>query len=445
METTDITILGGGWAGLLCAYFINKMSPKLNILILEKDEKSKGGLLNSEEINGYIFDTAGPHILFSKNTETLTSIVDILGDNVQVIERKSFVLFEGTKVPYPFENGIFVLPAELRFQIGLELVNSLIRLNSDKNWRPTNFNDWIYGFFGNFIGEKYLEPYNRKIWKTDPKEMDADWVFQPGRVPLPILDDILRSVAGLKSIGYKEQQHFFYPKEGGILSLYLSLREKVISQGVQIRNGVEVKSLQKIKLGWSVNSKFNSSVIISTLPQIQLPNILKFSRDEANLFSQLRYNRVIVIGFIINSNAPDEQVLYVPDKNIIFHRITWMSNLTGKHEPGRSNLIAEITVPMDEKIDCNEIYSETVCGLTKIGIIKSTDDIIFSKCWVNEFGYPIYSLNHNAYRNTINETLKQIGIYSVGRWGSWHYWNTDKVYDAAKKLAAEVIPELEKH
>ncbi|MEM3503188.1 MAG: NAD(P)-binding protein [Nitrososphaeria archaeon] len=174
VENPDFTILGGGWAGLLCAYELNQKFPNANIMVLEasKDE-NLGGLLRSQVIEGFTFDVGGPHILFSKNKDILMKIVGFLGDNVTRIERNAFVLYQNKYVPYPFENGIYVLDPDSRAKIGTDIIEAMLNNAKNPDWVPVTFKDWIYGFFGKTMGTEYLEPYNRKIWKTDPAEMDA--------------------------------------------------------------------------------------------------------------------------------------------------------------------------------------------------------------------------------------------------------------------------------
>ena len=110
MKSVDFLILGGGWTGLLVAKELASKFQSASIAVLEaSSENNLGGLLKSEYIKGFTFDTGGPHILFSKNKEILSKISDILGKNVRQFERKAVVYYENKYVPYPFENGIYTL------------------------------------------------------------------------------------------------------------------------------------------------------------------------------------------------------------------------------------------------------------------------------------------------------------------------------------------------
>ncbi len=101
-----IGVLGGGVSGLSLVANLKKPAE-----VLEKDAVC-GGLCSSVIEDGYTFDAAGPHILFSKNKEVLDYMVGVLGDNVDKKRRENKIWFKGHLVKYPFENGLSDLPKE---------------------------------------------------------------------------------------------------------------------------------------------------------------------------------------------------------------------------------------------------------------------------------------------------------------------------------------------
>ena len=424
---------------MLLGYELANKFPKASITILEaSSDNDLGGLLKSENVQGFLFDTGGPHILFSRNKVILRKIVGFLDDNVREIERNAYIYYEDKYVPYPFENGIYILDPKLRKEIGRDIIASMLKNARDPNWSPTTFKDWIYGFFGNTMGSSYLEPYNRKIWKKDPNEMEASWVFSPGRLPFPSLDDIVSSIAGIQSVGYKEQQFFFYPKTGGIKALYDSLLKKVKVAGVEFIPKYRVTKVVKEKEYFLINDDLHTRKVINTLPLTILPDILDAPLEVSESARNFIYNRDVVVGVALNKPSPKEHVLYVPSERIVFHRLTWMSNLAGTPNPGQSNLIAETTVPAKASLDLRQVTASTIDGLIKMNIIGSRSDVLFSKTWLNEYGYPIYDMKHIESRKKLFNYLDTLGIYSVGRWGSWHYWNTDKVYEAVLEIVNRI-------
>ncbi len=440
MKMVKYGILGSGWAGLLMAHALKSNFPSFEVEILEKAKSNElGGLLKSVTLDGFTYDTGGPHILFSRNKETLESIINILGKEYKVMQRKNFIHFEGKLIPYPFENGIYRLSDQDRATIGLGIVENLIRLKKESYWVPKTFYDWIYGIFGCEMGSRYLEPYNNKIWKRNLKQIDADWVFTPGRLPLPELRDIIYSISGISTVGYKEQANFYYPKIGGIQTLYDSLKKKVLGEGVNIVTDTNIsKVIYSEDKTWLINDQFKYEKIINTLPLNILLGVLEVPEEIHSLAKKLDYNKVIVVGYALKRETPDEITVYVPDTDIIFHRYTWMSNLVSDTPVGMSNLIVEITWPKEQMLDLNFIVEKCTEGLLKLGIIATKDNIIHTMSWVHEFGYPIYNIGHQKVREDIFSYLDSLGIKSVGRWGSWHYWNTDKVYEAVQVILREI-------
>ena len=427
-------ILGGGWTGLL--YGEKELSIYKNgIAIIEKNAKDQiGGLLKSEIIQGCTFDTAGPHILFSKDTTILSKILKILGDNVSKRERNNYVLYDGKFIPYPFENGIYILDPELRVSFIKGMVEQMLFIAKHPDWKPKNFMEWITGFFGEYIAKEYLIPYNKKIWKRPLESIAADWVFTPGRLPFPNIEDIIKAAAGIPTVGYKEQSYFYYPKEGGIQSLYNSLFEKVTSKGLDFLYGENVTKIRKSKDGtYIINEKINTRKIVSTIPLPELLLSLDDSNETKLLANEFDYNSVIVIGVAVSHKTPNQTTVYVPDPKIIFHRYTWMSSLAPCKDSSKSNLIAEITIPKGEQADINKMTLQVIRDLADIGAIRDENSVLFTKAWLNKYGYPIYTINHNEIRNRAFAILNDFGIKSIGRWGSWHYWNIDMIYKEIMK------------
>ena len=111
----DIVILGGGLSGISTAYFLQQAGYSGNITILEK-EKSIGGLCRTIRKDKYAYDI-GPHILFSKDKEMLTLMLEILEES-NYLKRSNQIFYKDRHIQYPFENDLSKLPAnELNYCI----------------------------------------------------------------------------------------------------------------------------------------------------------------------------------------------------------------------------------------------------------------------------------------------------------------------------------------
>jgi len=63
----------------------------------------------------------------------------------------------------------------------------------------------------------------------------------------------------------------------------------------------------------------------------------------------------------------------VPDKRYPFHRYAWISNYGEDMPPGRSALVAEVTVPPKQKVDLEGLKQEVVQGLAELGELREED------------------------------------------------------------------------
>lgn len=420
-----VAVLGCGWSGVMVALRIKNLLPAAEVVCIDRD--FKGGLLRSEMIDGYLFDVGGSHVVFSRDPSVIKGIVS-MGGRWASKDRGAFVFLDGIFVPYPFENGIYILPPEKRARYGI----SLIRAYMQGAKSPRSFKEWILNSFGDEVAHDYLLPYNEKIWKRPLEEMSADWVYIPGRLPIPSLEDIVKAIAGLETKGYVENSVFHYP-DGGIVTQYLSALSKAREIGISLVME-EVSNVRKTSDGFVINSRLRADHVVSTLPLRELPYMLDPLPPEEVLKSanRLDYNSVAVVGVGVRKRALPQHWVYVPDKRIIFHRYAWISNYLPDPPPDRASLITEVTIPPGSKLDPEKIIADTLRGLEELGVVKEGEvDVV--KIWFHKYGYPLYTKTHEQDRRMVEEYLKELKIITFGRWGNWHYWNTDVIYKKASE------------
>lgn len=423
MIEVDVIVLGCGWAGILAAYKLAKYNA--TVLCLEKEQKP-GGLLRSEHYRSFVIDIGGSHVIFSKDDRVLNALIELLEANVVRNARSSFIDLGGKLIPYPIETGLYMLPPEDRFEAVKSFLENM--LSQYRDFEPKNLLEWIYYAFGSWIAKNYLEPYNRKLWKRPLDQVSLDWISIPGRLPLPDWKEVIKAAVGLPSTGYKEQAVFYYPARGGIEALFNSVYEKALSLGVRTLTNVSLQSLKVVNDGVIVNNTFKArKYLINTTP---LPDLVKaFERDDyvAAYLEYFDYNKVVVIAVGVNRPAPPHHWIYVPDERAVFHRYAWTSNYSPNNAPAKRSLaLLEITVQKNENIT-RDLTARALRDFLKLTNLDE-DDIIFVKTYVNEYGYPIHTLKIKEVRGVILKWLKERKIISIGRWGSWTYWNMDRVY-----------------
>lgn len=423
MIEVDVVVIGCGWAGILATYELLKNN--ITVLCIEKSQRP-GGLLRSEITQGFTIDIGGSHIIFSKDAHTLSTMIGLLEGNVVKNVRQSFVKIKNLLVPYPLETGLYVLPPEERFEALRSFLETFI-VSRDGRSEPKTLLEWMYQTFGSWISKNYLEPYNKKLWKRPLNRIDVDWILIPGRLPLPQWEDIIKAAVGMPSVGYKEQALFYYPARGGIEALFAAVYRKVVSSGARILLGEPLKSLKTTTDGVIVNNNVKAKRVINTAPIPELINVLEGDHDLTAYSKYFDHNKVIVIAVAVDKPAPPYHWIYVPDENVIFHRYAWVSNYSPSNAPqGKSLALLEITIPKGDDVPAN-IISSALRGFLKLTDLDEKN-IMFTKMYINEYGYPIHTLHLNNIRDYILGQLKDKKIISVGRWGSWRYWNMDIVY-----------------
>ncbi len=412
-----ICIGGGGLAGLSLAYHLRNSDVEYEIL--EKDEKV-GGLLKSEEHEGFTFDIGGSHILFSKDEGILREMVNLIG-RVVMHRRRTFIHYRDKFIKYPFENGIFSLAPEERYEIVRDFVMNLMK----KKEKPRTLRDFFIYLFGEKIVEKYLGPYNAKIWKRNLEDIVFSW--GEDWIPIPPIDDVLRAAVGIETEGYLHQLRFFYPLEGGIETLARRIAENVKN----IKTNTPIISVKGDSSGVSVNGE-SYDYFVSTIPLPELARIV--GNDAAKLADRLDYNSVTVVGLGVKGNLPDYHWIYIPDRDIIFHRLAIISNYSpNMAPPGRETIIAEISHRDGDVL--KDAIDETIVGIEKLGFKFEVD---VAKMWTNRYAYVITDRNYEKTVGQIRKILRDMRIITLGRHGNWEYLNMDAVWARSVRLAKEI-------
>jgi len=262
-------ILGGGLTGVTLASLLHERGH--DVLVLEGGART-GGLCRSRSGNGFTFDTGGSHIIFSRDEEVLGFMQRALGENRETRTRNTKILYKGTLVKYPFENGLAQLPKEDCFFCLNEYIKAYIRKEKGEAGTPENFREWIYATFGRGIAELYMVPYNEKIWNFPTERMSAHWV--EGRIPMPPVEDVIKSAIGIETEGYTHQSIFSYPAKGGIEALVHALERGLEDR---ILTDFPVRTLMYRNGVWEAGDgrrTVSGDRIVSTIPLQELAGCL---------------------------------------------------------------------------------------------------------------------------------------------------------------------------
>jgi protoporphyrinogen oxidase len=428
MTHHSIGILGGGISGVALASQLGD-----DVEVVEARSRI-GGLCGTIVEDGFTFDAAGPHIMFSKNKEVLGLMVEALGDNVHQRRRENKIWFKGRMVKYPFENDLASLPPQDNFEC---IYGYIVNPRADDV--ASNLAEWSYKTFGAGISEKYFIPYNEKIWNYPATKLGLEFVE---RIPKPPMEDVLKSSIGISTEGYLHQLNFYYPVEGGYESLVHAFAAKVRGE---IRTNWRVASVARDGKRWRVTSvdgeERTYDSLVSTLPIHELMKVWTDAPDDVRaLVGPLRYNSLInvLIGCNEDRGYP-YTALYVPDPDLLFHRLSFPKAFSERCVPaGSSSVMAEITtnagVDGAWEMTDEELIERTINELERTGLVDRST-IVYRKLIRFLYGYPVYDLDYRANVTAMRDAVAATGLHLLGRFAQFDYINSDVCIERAIVLS----------
>jgi len=430
-------ILGGGLTGITLARLLQERGHDL--LVLEREDRP-GGLCRSRTGEGFTFDCGGSHIIFSRDAEVLEFMKRVLGENQETRARNTKVFYRGILVKYPFENGLAQLPREDCFFCLNEYIRAYIRREKGEAGTPANFREWMYATFGKGIAELYLVPYNEKIWNFPTERMSAHWV--EGRVPVPPVEDVIKSALGIETEGYTHQSVFSYPARGGIEALVRALSTGL---GERIVSGFRVRSLRNRNGIWEAGDgcrTLTGDRLISTIPLHELVACLADVPEEVKTaVGNLRYNSVACIQIGIRGSVPPLSWVYIPDRDLsLANRISFPSNYSSHVAPeGCSSILAEVTFndgdPVSRMSD-DELADHVIVSLERMGFLSS-DSVVYRAVDRQKYAYVVYDLDYQRNIRIVRDYFGDRGITLVGRFSQFEYLNMDGCIRKAMECVEE--------
>jgi protoporphyrinogen oxidase len=434
-----LIILGGGLAGISLAYFLQNEPGITAIDILEKENQA-GGLCRSFTHDGRLADI-GPHIFFSKDSETLSFMLNILGDNVNRLRRSNRIIHKGRLVQYPFENDLSRLPREDCERCLREFLD-----NPYRDYEAHNMLQFFLKTFGQGITDLYLRPYNEKIWKFDPSFMDTQMV---DRIPRPPDEDIMRSAAGETIDGYTHQLYFSYPRTGGTAAFINAFIGR-LNEKVKIHTSREATSVRKERkenTTWRVkggDTFFEGDVLVSCIPVNVLAGIYEgIEQAVSRRAENLKYNNIMIaVATVSKDRAGDNFAFMTADKDVIFHRVSKLDFLGDEYgRPETAAYMIEYTYrDGDPRADLSDdaLMEEFRRGLKRVGFVENDGEILSFTVKRFPCAYVIYDLKHKENMKIIRDYFRTENVFLNGRSGNFEYWNMDRVIVESGKAAEKI-------
>jgi protoporphyrinogen oxidase len=414
VDRVPFLIIGAGVSGLS---FANAITPS-RALVLEADDEP-GGYCKTVKRDGFVWDYSG-HFFHFKHPEIESWLrARMPKDEVKTITRRSLVRFAGLDIDFPFQKNIHQLPRQ-------DFIDCLHDLYfRDPKAPQTNFKEMLFARFGRSIAEKFLIPYNEKLYACDLATLDVDAM---GRFfPNASIDDIIRNMKTPDNGGYNAT--FTYPRGGAIEyvhALLSGLPKDAVSLGERL---VKVDLARRVATTNKRTLQYDKLVSSAPLPRLLeacgLPH-------DASAFS---YNRVLVFNLGFDKKGPSNvHWSYFPDPSLSFYRVGFYDNI---FDDERMSLYVEIGLEREGPIDVEATRARVLADLAREKII--TDHRLLA--WHSVVMDPAYvhiTRKSLAEMSRARDALAASGVYSVGRYGGWTYCSIEDNIVETRALAQEL-------
>ena len=403
-------IVGAGVSGLAYAGF-----SKNECLLLEKDAEI-GGYCKTIKWGDFVWDYSG-HFFHFRDTFLEDYICrNMVHDDIRYCEKHTQIFYRQKYMDFPFQKNIHQLDQD-------EFIDCLYDLFTTTGNDYFTFKQMLYAKFGQSIAEKFLIPYNEKLYACDLNRLDVDAM---GRFfPYADKEEIIRNFKKTNNNSYNS--HFTYPR-GGAIEYVKSLASYIGKSNICLNECVKsIDVTEKTIKTDKRELKYDN--LISTMPFPLLMQCCSMEYD-TDIYS---WNKVLVFNLGFDKKGKDvfNNWIYVPSKDFCFYRVGYYDNIFATKN---MSLYVELGFGKNTDVIDVEYYKEKVLDdLKKAGII--TDHKLIASHFV---------IMDPAYVHITKESIRDVeekkkvlarnNIYSIGRYGSWTYCSIEDNILEAKAL-----------
>jgi len=413
-----VVIVGAGPCGLGCGRELRELGHD-DWTIYELASVAGGHAGSEVDPNGFTWDQGG-HVVFSHYGEFDRLLDEVLGDDVHEHERSSYVRLGDCWVPYPFQNNLRYLAPEDAYECLVGLLEAP-GANGAKD-----FGTWMERTFGDGITERFMRPYNTKVWATPPELMQAGWIAE--RVSVPDAKRALRSVIlGLDDAGWGPNNTFKFPRTGGTGEIYRRLAER-LAPHIRYDAGLVGLDAKRRTARFADGGTAEYDALVSTMPVDLLVDLIDDCPSEVRAAAaNLQHNGVWIVGVgCERALADDRSWLYFADAPVPFYRVTNFAKYAPANVPEAdvarySSYMAETSYSRHRPREREGHEQDVVDALISTELIDA--DVPIASLYVQDidYAYPIPTLERDAALAVVQPWLMEHEIYSRGRFGSWRY------------------------
>lgn len=406
-------IIGAGATGLAYASFTTN-----DYLVIEADCEV-GGYCKTIKQDGFVWDYSGHFFHFRRPDLEQYICQYIKPDTILKCHKHTQILYKGKYIDFPFQKNIHQLEKE-------EFIDCLYDLFNNQYTGSSNFCEMLYTKFGKSIAEKFLIPYNEKLYACNLNCLDINAM---GRFfPYADKEDIIANFKSNSSKSYNET--FTYPK-GGAFEYINSLLQRIDLSKLLLGEAVISIDLEKHILTTTRRSIIFDN-LISTIPFPVLLDKCGIGYDK----SIYTWNQVLVfnLGFDSKGNDKINNWVYFPDKDLCFYRVGYYDNI---FESDRMSLYIELGFYKGSQIDVDKWFERVLEDLRKSGIV-TTQKLVSRHHVIMDPAYVHITEKSLRDVSVKKGLLEKSNAYSIGRYGSWTYCSIEDRMVEAQELSKKL-------
>jgi protoporphyrinogen oxidase len=420
LEVVDTLVIGAGVSGLGFANWWRQLRPDARVLVCEADSEP-GGYCKTVTKDGFVWDYSG-HFFHFKHPDIEQWLRDRMpGQDIRTIERRAKIRYAERDIDFPFQMHIHQLPPSEFLEC---LVALFFRPNAETP--PHSFGEMLYRRLGAGITDKFLRPYNEKLYATslDTLDVDAMGRFFPHA---DIADIIANMRPGHRKHGYNAT--FTYPAGGAVQYIHALMKD--LPEGTVLCNepvtNIDLTSRRAV----TASKTIQFERVVSSAPLRTLAKICGIEHDP-HVFTS---NQVLVFNLGFDRKGPrDVHWMYFPDPAVSFYRVGWYDNI---FDGDRMSLYVEIGAPDGAPFDVPALRERVLADLRREGIV--TDHQLVAEHHVAlDPAYVHITKASLAETQRLRDALAAKGVYSVGRYGAWTYCSIEDNLVETRELAAHL-------
>lgn len=416
MESTGTLIIGAGISGLACAAALGDH----DYLVVEADAEI-GGYCKTIRKDGFVWDYSG-HFFHFKHPEIEAWLRERMqGQRVRVVEKKSFIAYRGQLVDFPFQKNIHQLPKDEFIDCLHDLYFARAPGVAGAGGPETNFREMLFARFGQSIAEKFLIPYNEKLYATDLSALDRDAM---GRFfPHADLTDVIRNMKQADNRSYNST--FTYP-EGGAFEYVKAIASAVRPDRISVNEPVVAIDPVK-RVARTARREIRYERVVSSAPWNRLLALTGVEHDPG-VYS---WNKVLVFNLGFDRKGPrDVHWIYYPDRATSFYRVGFYDNI---FDADRLSLYIELGFSKDASVDVAATRARVLSDLKREGVIGD-HQLVAEHSVVMDPAYVHITQRSIAEHRRLAADLARQGVHSIGRYGGWTYCSIEDNIVEARAL-----------